>query len=256
MSIISHAGAGRRGFTLTELLVAVAVLGLIMTGLLTLMMSGNQTYLTGSNQADAQGAARAVLERMTTDLREAGYDPTGTGCTGANTPAGCFSAVTRIGGTCAANPLFPQPDRFSLCYDWNGDGTVQGPAQAFLVPYVFGGVATNVLRGEMVTYRVNGTVLQRQEIGVQGQPQDLLAAVQQVARGVDCGGNQIANPPFFQYCTAAGGTAVNAEDIRSIVVNLQAGVQNAPVAGVQPTSWQAGRIQVAMSHRIRLRNRP
>ena len=69
MRMGSQARADERGFTLAELLVAIAILGLIMGGILTLLMTGNQSYLTGSNQAEAQGAVRAALERMTTDLR-------------------------------------------------------------------------------------------------------------------------------------------------------------------------------------------
>ena len=80
MRIVSHARADQRGFTLAELLVAIAVLGLIMTGVLTFMMTGNQAYLTGSNQIEAQQAARVALDQMVREIRGAGYNPTGQPC--------------------------------------------------------------------------------------------------------------------------------------------------------------------------------
>ena len=70
----------QRGFTLTELLVACALIGLVMAGLFSMLQSGQQTYLTGTNQVEAQQALRLALLRMTNEIRDAGYCPTcGTG---------------------------------------------------------------------------------------------------------------------------------------------------------------------------------
>ncbi len=62
----------QRGFTLTELLVTVAIVGLIMTAVLNVQMSGTTISQTGSNKAEAQQAARAAV-MMDEDLRGAGY---------------------------------------------------------------------------------------------------------------------------------------------------------------------------------------
>src|SRR3989304_2618201 len=108
MKIGSRAGADQRGVTPAGLLVALAILGLIMLGVMTLLMTGNQSYLTGSNQAEAQAAVRAALERITADIREAGYGPTtDQNCTAPTVPAGCFNPVTgpRGGGGPAATGL-------------------------------------------------------------------------------------------------------------------------------------------------------
>jgi prepilin-type N-terminal cleavage/methylation domain-containing protein len=131
MRIVSHARADQRGFTLAELLVAIAVVGLIMTGLLTFMMSGNQTYLTGSNQIEAQQAARVALARMVREIRGAGYNPTGA-------PA-CPPAIScPIVGA----PGFGNPANTALMIqnDLDGDGTFE----------------------EQIAYTLNGTDLQRQ----------------------------------------------------------------------------------------------
>ncbi|HET6381641.1 MAG TPA: prepilin-type N-terminal cleavage/methylation domain-containing protein [candidate division Zixibacteria bacterium] len=58
-----------RGFTLTELLVALAVLGLLMAGLVTLQRQGQLAYLWGAARVEAQQGARAGLDRLLDELR-------------------------------------------------------------------------------------------------------------------------------------------------------------------------------------------
>src|SRR5438132_12314673 len=62
----------RQGFTLTELLVPLAVMGLVMAALVGVQVSGNTLVLTGENQAQAQQAARTAM-LMEEDLRLVGY---------------------------------------------------------------------------------------------------------------------------------------------------------------------------------------
>ncbi len=67
------------GYSLAELLVATAVLGLVMAGILGLLQSSVQAYLWGAARVEAQQSARVALERMAKELREAGYDPKAAG---------------------------------------------------------------------------------------------------------------------------------------------------------------------------------
>lgn len=262
MKIKSHGHAHQRGFTLAELLVAIAIVALVMGGILTLLMSGNQSYLTGSNQAEAQAAARAALERMTVDLRESGYDPQGRACTASPGAAGCFNAIS-----------IPTQTSFIIQSDWNGAGPVAPASPIELgapacINYSWAPVPSpapcpagppgTIPRGEQITYTIDAVAqtLTRQEFAVDGAPQLLTTAVQRAAVGVNCAGVQIANPRFFQYCDVDGtdlGLAVppgNEWQIRTVVVNMRVGVQNQP-----PAIWQAGAVTVTMSDRIRLRNR-
>ena len=75
----------RQGFTLTELLVTLAVMGLVMAALVGVQVSGNTLVLTGENQAQAQQAARTAM-LMEEDLRLVGYGypPALTAVTGAS----------------------------------------------------------------------------------------------------------------------------------------------------------------------------
>lgn len=72
MSTWTGLGRDQRGFSLTELMVSVAVLGLVMAAIVNVHMTGNTVVLTGENKAEAQQGARAILQ-MEEDLRLAGY---------------------------------------------------------------------------------------------------------------------------------------------------------------------------------------
>jgi prepilin-type N-terminal cleavage/methylation domain-containing protein len=60
-----------RGFSLAELLVASAVLGMIMLGVLTVQRQGLTAYLVGAGRVEVQQNARAMLETMFNELRSA-----------------------------------------------------------------------------------------------------------------------------------------------------------------------------------------
>jgi prepilin-type N-terminal cleavage/methylation domain-containing protein len=266
----TRAQADQRGFTLAELLVAIAIVGLIMTGLVTLLMTGNESYLAGANQVEAQAAVRAGLERMTQEIREAGYNPLGLPpCVpplAPNVPAGA------VPWTCMDPIVNATATTFTIWNDWNGTGCIQGAAGCtdgalpVPVPYIWGGVATNVNRGEQITYQIVGVApnaaLCRQESAVPAPPASppcpagfelLVTSVAQA----NLGGVQ----PFFQYLDGSGcaigacnnpqtGAPSTQADIRTVIVNFQVGVQN-----TAPGIWRTGAIQVTMSDRIRLRNR-
>lgn len=71
MSHLRAAIRDQRGFTLAELLVVTAVLGLILTGVVLLQQQGQQTYLIGAHRVEVQQNNRAALELMVRELRSA-----------------------------------------------------------------------------------------------------------------------------------------------------------------------------------------
>lgn len=61
----------QRGFTLSELLVVAAVLGLVLAGVVVVQQRGQEAYLFGSHRVEVQQNNRAALELMVKELRSA-----------------------------------------------------------------------------------------------------------------------------------------------------------------------------------------
>lgn len=144
----------QRGFTLAELLVVTALVGLVMAGVLSLLMSSNQSYQRGTNQVEAQQAARVAMARISQEIREAGYNPSS---------ATTFNPVISFSAT-----------GLTIQNDWNANGAIDS---TITVTDPVKGTA----RGEQVIYALSGTNLTRRETGVDGTPQVLISGVQSLA---------------------------------------------------------------------------
>jgi prepilin-type N-terminal cleavage/methylation domain-containing protein len=135
------------GFSLAELLVVVAILGLMLSGLLVVQMHGQQSYLMGSRRVEAQQNGRVALDLMARELRSAqsvtaipsGTDMTfvdGTGAAIQYQLAG--TTINRITGA-VTSPLIGGVQTFTVTYfsAFNGatnTGTTTGtPAAVRLV---------------------------------------------------------------------------------------------------------------------------
>jgi prepilin-type N-terminal cleavage/methylation domain-containing protein len=155
----------QHGFTLTELLVACAMIGVVMAGLFSILSSGQQTYLTGTNQVEAQQALRLAILRVANEIREAGYCPT---CATGSPSITAFPAIINTSTT-----------GFTIQNDWNGtwNGTTGIASSGTVTQVVLSstGVASNVTRGEQIIYSFSGNSLRRQEIGVDGSAADVVS---------------------------------------------------------------------------------
>jgi Tfp pilus assembly protein PilW len=60
-----------RGFSLAELVVAVATVGLVLAGIFYIERQGEEAYLLGSARVQTQQDARVALDMMTRELRSA-----------------------------------------------------------------------------------------------------------------------------------------------------------------------------------------
>ena len=111
-----------RGFTLAEMLVVCAIVGLVMASLLGLVMSGQQAYWFGTTQVDGQQTVRVAIERMVKEIREAGYEP----FPGETDPALCPNATNyplyTAGVPCYKFvPIASQSaTALTLQYNWDG----------------------------------------------------------------------------------------------------------------------------------------
>lgn len=61
----------QKGFSLIEMMVAVAVLGVIVLGLVTFFTGGTKSWVSGQYQLTAQRNARQAMDRMVREIREA-----------------------------------------------------------------------------------------------------------------------------------------------------------------------------------------
>jgi prepilin-type N-terminal cleavage/methylation domain-containing protein len=157
----------QRGFSLTEMLVVCALLGVVMAGVLSLVTIGQQSATATSNKVDAQSNARIGIERMIEEIREAGYLPAGPTCpTAPVTPCPPFNyAFPAITGQSATG--------LTIQNDWNASGTIQTVAVTDPV--------SGVNRGEQVIYSFAAGQLLRQEMGVDNAPVALASGITSLA---------------------------------------------------------------------------
>lgn len=64
-------------FTLVEILIAMAMVGIVMAGIYTVFISTNRSYHTQDRVADAQQRVRVGIDFLVRDIRVAGLDPLG-----------------------------------------------------------------------------------------------------------------------------------------------------------------------------------
>jgi len=100
--------APERGVTLTELLVALAIFGLVMAGVITTWTKAQEAYFVGSDVAELQQNVRTALDFMVREIQSTGRDATvcafdyafggGTDCTNAKVTR-CTTQLTAISAT-------------------------------------------------------------------------------------------------------------------------------------------------------------
>ncbi len=195
MMLLATRLRSQHGFTLTELLISMAVIGFILGGMLTLQLTGQETYLTGSNQVESQEAGRIALQRMITEIRGAGNDPQGV--TSQSPPP--WTKITNASATA-----------FTIQNDWDGTGTIN---TAITV------TVNGTLHGEQVTYSLSGSTLRRQESAIDNAPQVVIDGVDLLTFAYfDVSNAVIANP------------AANASLIRTIGITLRTRPTDQPAA--------------------------
>jgi len=66
-----------KGFTLVEILISIAVAGVVMAGIYSAYSSQQRSYIVQEQVAGMQQNLRASMDLMEREIRMAGYDPTG-----------------------------------------------------------------------------------------------------------------------------------------------------------------------------------
>ena len=71
MSALGRTVRDQRGFTLAELMVVMALTGLVLAGVFAIQQEGTNSYLMGAGRVETQQNARVALEQMVRELRSA-----------------------------------------------------------------------------------------------------------------------------------------------------------------------------------------
>ena len=71
--------SNQQGFSLIELLITLALAGVVMGAIYGVFISSNRSYRTQDNIADAQQRVRVGIDFMVDDIRVAGLDPLNSG---------------------------------------------------------------------------------------------------------------------------------------------------------------------------------
>ena len=110
----NHIGTERlrnqRGFTLIELMIAMAVGSILMVAVLTTFLSQHDTYIAQDDVVEMQQNARVAMDMLARDIRSIGFDPDRRGAALTNTNTATLS-FTRDNGAGALETV-----RYSL-YD-------------------------------------------------------------------------------------------------------------------------------------------
>lgn len=84
-----------QGFTLTELLVAMVISGIVAAGIYSTFYSQQKSYMTQEQVAAMQQNLRGAMHLLGRDIRMAGYNPTGWATTGIQTADAASIRFTR-----------------------------------------------------------------------------------------------------------------------------------------------------------------
>ena len=81
-NVIRRLDTGNRGMTMVELMITTLIFGVVLAVLNSIFFSSNTMYARTNERIGMQMNSRMGLSILTTELRQAGCDPTGMGVTG------------------------------------------------------------------------------------------------------------------------------------------------------------------------------
>ncbi len=195
-----------RGVTLIELLISTGLLSVVVAGVYLLYTTMQETLARGEMQSDLQQNARVALDRMTQELRMAGYDPQ---MALPQVASQKFAEIRAAGTNCLSFETYRK------------DNTTSPPREVSV----------------QVTYYLNGTSLLRRgqdwddSAGVKafsaGTTQPLAEAVNQLAFTYYDGYNRLLTPSLPGGCPPGSAALTNlldasqAAQVRRIGVSLR-----------------------------------
>ncbi|MBU0968098.1 MAG: prepilin-type N-terminal cleavage/methylation domain-containing protein [Proteobacteria bacterium] len=140
---------GDCGFTLVEVMVALAISGIVLASIYSAFQSQQNSYVAQEQVSEMQQNVRIGLDMLSKDIRLAGYNPDGSAGTG---------FVNGINFD--AEPVNTNATQIAFTADLDGDGTIDAVTQD-----VDGNGTVDMSDMERIAYRLNGTNLQRFSTG-------------------------------------------------------------------------------------------
>ena len=191
-------GIDQEGYTLIELLIALAMMGLIMAGVATAYSVGSATYLTGSNQAQVQQDTRVALMMLEEDLRLIGYGyPTAT----------TLPKITNVTSTSTNVSI-------TFWADLAGGSTVLAADVAAGATTLTVPSPTNIVTGDII-YLVNGAQWERRPVNAvtAGTPNTAITVGAATAQYQNCPclfprGVQVGRPKLIVHAWNQGAGAI------------------------------------------------
>jgi prepilin-type N-terminal cleavage/methylation domain-containing protein len=215
------------GFTLVELLVAFAIAALVLAAATAAFQSASRVLEFGLDTAAAQDTARWGLERMTREIRGAGYGhPTCPPPPPGTSLIHCFDAVSN-----------PTATSITLQNDFNGNNALDAPP-----PPPPGEACDHTAVTEQVRYQFDAPSGElRRSTDPNNPDPNNRACDAVVADGIV---NNPIDEPLFTYLDANGDPTATPSNIRSVVVTLRVASNN---GGTEQ--------RVVMRDQVRIRNR-
>jgi type IV pilus assembly protein PilW len=171
--------ANAKGFTLVELLVAMAVGLVVMIAIYAAYINHSRSHVTQQLVVNMQQNARAAMSLMKREIRMAGYDPVATD--GVDNDGDSFADN---GETSTAKMINAEEDTISFSADITYNGSIDNE------------------KNEEITYWLDGTTLMRQDKG--GDPQIIAYDIEAVAFAYAVDNEPVADPDGIIDTTANG----------------------------------------------------
>ena len=110
-----------KGFTLIEILIGLAVGGLVMSAVMGVFIIQNKSYDLQEQMTRMVQTARAAMDMMAREVRMAGYDPADTGFEGITYNAAVLQLKADLGGDNAGDPPDGDTDDANECIAYRHD---------------------------------------------------------------------------------------------------------------------------------------
>ncbi len=189
-------GGNERGFSLAELIIALAIALVLLSAVYSLFSTQNKQLVNQEQVAEMQQNARMAMEMMVHDIQMAGYNPTGGLPKCGGTMPSTLTNATCVGIlNAASNTIKLNMDTTGSTGSGSPDGATDGPS-------------------ETVTYGLYTSTAGGVSVPCLGRKTTTDSSYQPVVENIQS--------LTFDYRDASDGAATNIDNIREVVVTVVA----------------------------------